>query len=167
MELLGGLLVLLVMVWFGLTVCVGGLCSDRKAMKEPRGGHTMKMLPFTVGAAAMLMSAPAFAQTGAGLAQIGKGGSFPAEPATIHPALFPFNVASVAAGVSAHATGQAAMGVTVEGEGAAWHPALYPFVVAGERREMTRVAKRAQVAVVGSEPAVWHPALAPFNIEGR
>lgn len=28
MELLGGLLVLAVMAWFGLTICAGGLCAE-------------------------------------------------------------------------------------------------------------------------------------------
>lgn len=28
MELLGGLLVLAVMAWVGLTICAGGLCDD-------------------------------------------------------------------------------------------------------------------------------------------
>jgi hypothetical protein len=29
MELLGGLLVLAVMAWFGLTICAGGLCAEQ------------------------------------------------------------------------------------------------------------------------------------------
>lgn len=30
MELAGGLLVVLVMVWLGMTICAGGLCTEEK-----------------------------------------------------------------------------------------------------------------------------------------
>jgi hypothetical protein len=35
MELLGGLLVVLAMVWCGATICAGGLCTDKQAEGQP------------------------------------------------------------------------------------------------------------------------------------
>ena len=35
MELLGGLLVLGVMAYVSLSVCAGGLCADKDAVKKP------------------------------------------------------------------------------------------------------------------------------------
>lgn len=34
MEWLGGLLVVLAMVWLGLSICAGGLCGDEKAVPK-------------------------------------------------------------------------------------------------------------------------------------
>ena len=39
MELLGGLVVLAVMAWVGLTICAGGLCAD------PAGQDAARPLP--------------------------------------------------------------------------------------------------------------------------
>lgn len=36
MELVGGLLVLVVMAWLGLTICAGGLCGKQETTKEVR-----------------------------------------------------------------------------------------------------------------------------------
>lgn len=37
MELLGGLLVLMVIAILGFTVCAGGLCSEKRTERTPRG----------------------------------------------------------------------------------------------------------------------------------
>ena len=36
MELAGGLLVLLVMAWVGLTICAGGLCAEEKQTRATK-----------------------------------------------------------------------------------------------------------------------------------
>jgi len=45
MELLGGLLVLAVMAWVGLTICAGGLCADppRQDMTRPLAKEVGRM----------------------------------------------------------------------------------------------------------------------------
>ncbi|MBI4354809.1 MAG: hypothetical protein HY595_06185 [Candidatus Omnitrophica bacterium] len=34
MELIGGFLVIVVMLWLGLTVCASGLCRDKQVLKD-------------------------------------------------------------------------------------------------------------------------------------